>query len=48
MGGVSEVARMAGLIPIEDADESPDTMLADVETSMWACDKLAEPPLNAR
>lgn len=34
--GWREVARFAGLISIEEADESPDTMLADVERTIAA------------
>jgi hypothetical protein len=34
--GWKEVARLAGLIPMEDANESPDTMLADMERTITA------------
>ena len=34
--GWKEVARLAGLIPLEDATESPDTLLADMEKTIAA------------
>ncbi|OQB88451.1 MAG: hypothetical protein BWX84_02997 [Verrucomicrobia bacterium ADurb.Bin118] len=34
--GWQEVARLAGLIPMEDATESPDTLLADMEKTIAA------------